>query len=486
VIDALFLVALPLVAAIVIAFAPVTRDLAGYLATVVALATFGGMIGLVYRFVPDGGFQFERDWKWLPDLGIRFHIGVDGLSLAMMVVTSLVVACAIAYGAWEGGERTRSYFALLLVLDAALLLLFCARDLIVFYIGFEAMLIPLYLLLGIWGGPDRVRATLKFVLYTVIGTLLMLVGMITLSLDHKGGPSFDIASLHSSSNWVFLAFAVAFAIKSPLWPFHGWVPDAYRQAPPEVAAILSGVASKAGAYGFLRIVVPIFPAPAADYRWVFLACATIGLLYGSLVAFRQPDARGIIAYSSLAQMGLVILGIFLFSDRGSTGATFQMVNHALLSAALFLIAGWVAHQTGSGVLSRLGGLARGRPVLSSLVLLIGMGSLAVPGSNTFASEFLILLGAFETRWWLGAVSSLAIVLAAMYMLRWISAVLHDRKHEASETAPPDDLDSGGLWAIVPLVLASLVLSAYPFGLTHRIDPSTSTITKAAAQEVVGR
>lgn len=485
-IDALVLVALPLAGAIVLAIAPITRELAGYLATVVALATFGGMMGLVYRFVPDGGYQFERDWKWLPDLGIRFHIGVDGLSLAMMVVTSLVVACAIAYGAWEGGERTRNYFALLLALDAALLLLFCARDLIVFYVGFEAMLIPFYLLLGVWGGPEKARATLKFILYTVIGTLLMLIGMITLSLSHKGGPTFDIASLHSSSNWVFLAFAIAFAIKSPLWPFHGWVPDAYRQAPPEVAAILSGVASKAGAYGFLRIVVPIFPAPAADWRWAFLACATIGLLYGSLVAFRQPDLRGIVAYSSIAQMGLVILGIFLFSARGSTGATFQMVNHALLSAALFLVIGWVAHQTGTGVLSRLGSLARGRPVLSSLVLLIGMGTLAVPGSNTFASEFLILLGAFETRWWLGVITSVAIVLAAMYMLRWISAVLHDRRHGAAESAPPDDIATGGLWAIVPLVLASLVLSVYPFGLTHRIDPSTSTITKAATQKVLGR
>ena len=485
-IDALFLIALPLAGAIVLLLAPVGRELAGYLATVVALATFGGMIGLVYRFVPDGGFQFERDWAWLPDLGIRFHIGVDGLSLAMMVVASLVVACAIAYGAWEGGERNRSYFALLLVLDAALLLLFCARDLILFYVGFEAMLIPFYLLLGVWGGADRVRATIKFILYTVIGTLLMLIGMITLSLGHQGGPTFDIATLHSSSNWLFLAFAVAFAIKSPLWPFHGWVPDAYRQAPPEVAAILSGVASKAGAYGFLRIVVPIFPSPAADWRWAVIACATVGLLYGSLLAFRQPDARGIVAYSSLAQMGLVILGIFLFSARGSTGATFQMVNHALLSAALFLVAGWVAHQTGSGVLSRLGGLARGRPVLSSLVLLIGMGSLAVPGSNTFASEFLILLGAFETRWWLGAITSFAIVLAAMYMLRWISAVLHERAREASETAPPGDIASGGLWAVVPLVLASVVLSIYPFGLTHRVDPSTSSITKAAAQKVVGR
>jgi NADH-quinone oxidoreductase subunit M len=454
----------------------------------------------------------------------------------MVAVTALVMACAIGYAAWEasttdavetgsagrpretapveggervlavpsaegggrpvggtwtirpggpyGGGRSRMYFALLLLLEGALLLLFTAQDLIVFYVGFEAMLIPLYFLMGVWGGPGRTQATLKFIIYTVGGSLLMLVGMIALALGHEGGPTFAIAELGGNgSTWIFLSFLIAFAIKSPLWPFHGWLPDAYRQSPPEVAAILSGLASKAGAYGLLRLVLPLFPGPVADWRGPIIVLATIGLLYGSILAFRQPDARGVIAYSSIAQMGLILVGIFVLNDRGASGAAFQMVNHAILSCALFLLAGWLATQTGAETFDRLGGLARGRPILASTVLVAGVATLAVPGSATFASEFLILLGAFEESAILGAIASLAIVLAAMYMLRWISAVLHESRGSAvAATAGPSDLVSGGLLAIVPLVLAILALSFYPFAVTERIDPVTTSLPSPAAAE----
>lgn len=482
-IGATALVLLPVGGCLLLAILPLSRQLAGTLALLVSLAVVGGVAGLVYRFDPAKGFQFGTNRAWLPDLGIRFHLAIDGLSLAMMALTALVMTCAIGYAGWAAQYRTRAYFSLLLLLEAALLLLFCARDLILFYVGFEAMLIPLYLLVGIWGGEHKSRATLKLVIYTFVGTLLMLVGILALGLSAKGGPTFDLDRVGTSgSRWIFLSFVLAFAIKSPLWPLHGWVPDAYRNAPPETAAILSGLASKAGAYGLLRLALPLFPKPAADLRWWLVTLTTIGLLYGSLLAFRQPDSRGVIAYSSIGQMGLIGLGIFVLNDQGATGAAFQMVNHGLLSAALFLLAGWCETEAGASSFTRLGGLARGRPVLATTCMIVGVAALAVPGSSTFASEFLILLGAFQASALTGVIASLAIVLAAMYMLRWISALLHDREGPAVEEARPPDLLSGGFLAIVPLVLATLALSFYPFGVTHRIDPSTSSLTRPAATQ----
>ena len=323
-------------------------------------------------------------------------------------------------------------------------------------------------------------------IYTAVGTLLMLVGILALGLGVEGGPSFaysDVAG--SQENWIFLTFIAAFLIKCPVWPFHGWVPDAYRSAPPEVAAGLSALASKAGAFGLLAIVLPIFPQPVADFQWPIIALATFGLLYGSFLAFRQPDSRGVIAYSSIGQMGLVVLGIFVLNDQGATGAAFQMVNHALLSAALFLLAGWIERTVGSGDFAVLGGLARGRPVLATVVIVVGVAALAVPGSSTFASEFLILLGAFQEQWWLGAIASLAIVLAAMYMLRWISAVLHDREGVAVGEHRPRELAPGAFLTIIPLVVAVIALSIYPFGFTERVDPTTAVLTQSAAQEANG-
>lgn len=527
-IGAIQLVLLPAIGALVVLLLPLGRQLAGQLAFLVALATAGAVAGMAYRFDTDAGFQFGTNKTWIDEVGIRLHVAVDGLSLAMIAVTALVSVCAVGYAIWEGRGRTRAYFALLLLLEAALLLLFVARDLIVFYVGFEAMLVPLYFLVGVYGGEGRRRATLQFVLYTAVGTLLMLVGFVALGV---GGdqPTFDLEELGTSgSGWIFLTLVLAFAIKSPLFPFHGWVPGAYRSAPPEVAALLSGVASKAGAYGFLRLVLPLFPQPVAEHRNWLIGASLIGLGYGSLIAFRQTDSRGVIAYSSIGQMGLIGLGIFVLNDQGAAGAAFQMVNHALLSAALFLIAGWVAWRTGADPFSRLGGLARGRPVLATICLVVGVAALAVPGSSTFASEFLILLGAFADSWWVGTLASIAIVLAAMYMLRWISAILHDAEGSAVGASHPTDLadrtsafgslaaaavlgagviafaraDAGvevligavvaaalivawlvrdyGFLAIASLAIAVVALSVQPDIVSGLVDPVTSALAAPAA------
>src|SRR5438045_2307843 len=284
----------------------------------------------------------------------------------------------------------------MLLLTAAIVGVFTAQDLLLFYVFWEAMLIPLYVLIGVWGGPGRLGATIKFVIYTMAGSLLMLASVIVLGLSQG---TFDLtASWQSSSDWIFLGFVAAFAVKAPLFPLHGWLPDAYRESPPEVSAVLSGVVSKAAAYGFVRIAIAKFPDPTHDLRAPILALAAIGLVYGSLLAFRAPDVRGVVAYSSLAQMGLVTLGIFAVNDLGFNGAVLQMVNHGLISASLFLLAGMIERRAATGELALLGGFARGRPVLATVLMTVGIIALAVPLSTAFAGEFLILAGLFQNFW----------------------------------------------------------------------------------------
>jgi NADH-quinone oxidoreductase subunit M len=273
----------------------------------------------------------------------------------------------------------------MLFLTGAVVGVFAAQDLFLFYVFWEAMLIPLYVLIGVWGGARRVQATLKFVIYTMAGSLLMLASVIVLGLQRG---SFDLlGQRQSTSTWIFLGFAAAFAVKAPLFPFHGWLPDAYRQSTPEVAAVLSGVVSKAATYGFLRIGIAQFGHPVIkDVRIPILVLAATGLVYGSVIAFRAPDLRGVIAYSSLAQMGLITLGLFAVNFAGLNGAVLQMVNHGLISATLFLLAGAVERRTGTGEFARLGGLARGRPALATVLMTTGIIALAVPGSTAFAGH----------------------------------------------------------------------------------------------------
>jgi NADH-quinone oxidoreductase subunit M len=278
--------------------------------------------------------------------------------------------------------------------------------------------------------------------------------------------TFDLVRMgESTSQWIFLGFLAAFAIKAPLFPLHGWLPDAYRESSPEVAAILSGIVSKAAAYGFLRIAIAKFPEPAADFRVPILALAAFGLVYGSLLAFRAPDVRGVIAYSSLAQMGLITMGVFAINDLGLDGSVLQMVNHGLVSATLFLLAGMVERRTLTGELGRLGGMARGRPALATMLMTTGIIALAVPLSSAFAGEFLILAGVFRHGWGWAVVGAVAIVLAAMYMLRLISAVLHREVGPAVSDAALD-LRPAELGVTVPLVACLLTLSVWPAAVTQ--------------------
>ena len=377
------LILLPLAAALLIWVLPLNDVSAGALALLAALAEVGLWIQLLVRYdFAKGGLQFAQERNWFSDLHVSYHVGVYGFSVWLVGLTVVAMAAAIAYGFWVGRDRVRAYMGLMLFLTGAIIGVFTAQDLLLFYAFFEAMMIPLYILVGVWGGPGRLGATLKFLLYTMAGSLLMLASIIVYGLSQN---TFDLTQIgQSSSDWIFLGFVAAFAIKAPLFPLHGWLPDAYRESSPEVAAILSGVVSKAAAYGFLRIAIAKFPEPVQHYRAPILALAAIGLIYGSLLAFRAPDIRGVIAYSSLAQMGLITMGLFAVNDLGFDGAVLQMVNHGLVSAALFLLAGMVERRTLTGELTRLGGMARGRPALATVLITTGVIALAVPLSSAFA------------------------------------------------------------------------------------------------------
>src|SRR5919198_489764 len=422
---ATILIFLPVAGALLIWLLPLRPFAVGSTALLVALVEVGVWIESLARFdFSQHGPQLDQRTSWFSDLRVSYHVGFYGFSLWLAGMTVVVTAAAIGYAFWAGRDRPRAYYGLMLLLTGAIVGVFAAQDLLLFYVFWEAMLIPLYVLVGVWGGAGRLRATIMFVIYTMAGSLLMLASIIVLGLSQG---TFDLVdSPQSGSSWIFLGFAAAFAVKAPLFPLHGWLPEAYRESSPEVAAVLSGVVSKAAAYGFLRIAISKFPGPVSDFRTPVLVLAACGLVYGSILAFRAPDLRGVIAYSSLSQLGLITFGLFAVNDLGLNGAVLQMVNHGLISATLFLLAGGIERRTTTGDFALLGGMARGGPALATMLMTTGIIALAVPGSSAFAGEFAILAGVFTRGWGYSVVGAVAIVLAAMYMLRLISAVLHQR------------------------------------------------------------
>jgi NADH-quinone oxidoreductase subunit M len=464
------LIVFPLASALVVWLAPLPRDWTAGLAFLAAIAEVGWWIGSSFRFdFNSSDLQYASTHEWFDAIGASYSVGMWGISFWLVGLTVVVGAGAVAYAAWAGRERPRAYFGLVLFLIGAVVGVFVAQDLLLFYVFFEAMLIPLYVLIGVWGGSDRQRATVTFVLYTMAGSLLMLAAVVafgisvgTFDLDPNTGAT-------SSNDWIFLGFVAAFAVKAPLLPLHGWLRGAYTQAPPEISALLSGVVSKAAVIGFIWIILIHFPEPASDFQDVLLVLGAATLVYGSLLAFRQPDLRGIVAYSSMAQMGLITIGIFAFHPLGYTGAVLQSVAHGLVSATMFFLAGMLEERCGTGEVSRLGGMAKGRPALATLVLTTGMIMLAVPGSATFVGEFSILSGVLPAGWGYSVVGAAAIVLAALYGLRLISAVLHQARGPA--VRDDGDLTGNELWLVVPLVVLMLALSAWPGAVTGNSFPN---------------
>jgi NADH-quinone oxidoreductase subunit M len=462
------LILFPIAAALVVWLVPMAREATAGLAFLAALIEVGLWIGALTGFDFDSDdLQYSATQAWFDDLGVSYDVGLYGFSLWLTGLTVVVGACAVGYAVWVGRDRPRAYYGLLLFLIGSIVGVFAAQDLLLFYVFFEAMLIPLYVLIGVWGGPGRVAATVTFVLYTMAGSLLMLASVVAFGISQG---TFSLAESGTSDNaWIFLGFLAAFAVKAPLFPFHGWLRAAYTESTPEVAGILSGVVSKTAVVGLVWIVLPHFPQPVEDFRELVLVLAAAGLVYGALLAFRQPDVRGVIAYSSMAQMGLIVLGVLAVNDLGLDGAILQSVGHGLVSAAMFLVAGMVIRRTGSDDFSQLGGMARGRPVLATIVMVLGMVMLAVPGSATFAGEFAILAGVFDRGWGYAAVGAAAIVLAALYTLRLISGVLHVDPGPAVRDEALD-LRPGELALVLPLLGCLVALSVWPAAISERSFP----------------
>jgi NADH-quinone oxidoreductase subunit M len=472
------LIWLPLALSLVATQLP--ERLAGRAAVVWSVVTLGVAVSFLARFKTGiAGLQFVTDKVWISALGIHYKLGLDGLNVALVTVTTLIFAAAMLWSARRDWDRPRIFYFHFALAESAVLGAFCAQDLALFVAFFDLMLIPFYFLSGIWGGPDRVRATTRLVIYTLIGSFFMLVAAIATgvlaSSDHNTPLTFAISSLralplsHASQTWIFLCFAVAFLVKMPLVPFHGWLPDGYKAMPIPAVAVFSAILSKVAAYGFLRIVLPLFPYASVHFQTLMLVIALVSVLWATLVAFTTPDARLVVAYSSVAQLGFIMLGIFSLRPEGGQGALLQMVNHALVTAPLFFVVAALAVRAGgSEKLADMGGIAFRAPVLATLFLIVTLATLAMPGSSNFVGEFMILLGLFRAKLPLAMIASAGVVGAAVYALRLYIRAMHNR---VGPEVSSFEIGVGDAVPIAGLVAVILVLAFYPqFGLT-RSQPS---------------
>jgi NADH-quinone oxidoreductase subunit M len=481
----------PLAAGLLSVFLP--RGWARWIVLGAAVFVLGFAIGAMADYPTErDALTHVTDIEWIPERGIRYSLGVDGLNLFLIALTAVVWVAALLAAALRDWERPRLFFFHMALAETAVLGAFCAQDLILFVFFFDLMLIPFYFLIGGWGRGRRVAATTKLVIYTLVGSLLMLAGAIALgvlSTPDGGQLSFSLADLaergvgEGTEQWIFLLFAAAFLVKAPVFPLHGWMPDGYRAAPIEVLIPFSAVLSKVGMYGFLKIVLPIMPVASQHFQELMIAIAVVSILYGSVLAFTQDDVRLVVGYSSVAQLGFILLGIFALDleGKGAEGALLQMVNHGLVVAPLFLIiAALAARAHGSESLSRMGGMATRAPVLAALFLVVSLATLAMPGSANFAGELLILFGAFSTKFVFALVASIGVVLAAVYMIRLYQRSMHNREGPDVESR---DLTRGELIPIAGLVAVIVALGVYPNFIAQRSEDSTRpAVFEASALE----
>ena len=452
---------------------------------VVTLATLLLSVPLYVGFDGDvADFQFEEARAWMPDFGISYHLGIDGISLLLVLLTTFLMPVALA-SAWHAIEdRWKEFVVTMLILETGMLGVFVSLDLFLFYVFWEAMLIPMYFIIGVWGGADRIYAAVKFVLYTMVGSVLMLVAILALYYQHgaaTGTYTFDLPALTRwvippglAQNVMFLAFALAFAIKVPLFPFHTWLPDAHVEAPTAGSVILAGVLLKMGTYGFLRFCLPLFPDASLWFGPLVFALAVIGIVYGAWVSTVQPDMKKLVAYSSVSHLGFVMLGIFTLTPQGLVGGVIQMVNHGLSTGALFLLVGMIYERRHTRLIADFGGLWSVVPAFSALFMVVVLSSLGLPGLNGFVGEFLVLVGAFQTSPWLAAVATSGIVFAAVYLL-WMyqrvifGEVTHPANRSLHDLSPRE-------WALlVPVVVFIVWIGVYPTAFTGKTEATLEAL-----------
>ncbi len=477
--DNLFLLILiPLIGALVLAFVK-TAKIAKQLALVISLISAAVTVPFLMGFDSSGGMQFEQTLAWLPELNIFFHIGLDGISLPLVLLTNLLVPLIILVSfsyPYKG-----NFFAFLLSMQAGLLLVFTALDAFSFYVGWELALIPIYFINALWGGENKIRINLKFFIYTFLGSLLMLVAIIYLSTQVPGG-GFALSSFYQLSldghaqGWVFWAFFLAFAIKMPIFPFHTWQPDTYTMSPTSGTMMLSGIMLKMGVYGLIRWLIPVAPLGFASYGLLALILCIIGVVYGSIIAFKQSDAKRLIAYSSLAHVGLIGAGVFAWNQHGLQGAIVQMFNHGITVIGLFLVVDIVSRRLQTRDMSQMGGLAKVSPALAVFFLVIVMGAVGLPMTHGFIGEFLLLMGIYQVGIWYAIFGGLTLILGAVYMLRMYQRMMF---------GPADDKASNfaslksNEWIVLSVVTGLiLVIGIYPQPL---LDLSSGAVSSLIEQ-----
>ncbi|HTJ77199.1 MAG TPA: NADH-quinone oxidoreductase subunit M [Acidimicrobiales bacterium] len=483
------LVVIPVIGAAVVACLPrdderLLRMVGATFAVVELLLT----VALMFDFkAGEGGFQFVSQHVWIRSFGISWKLGVDGISLFLIVLTGVLFPLVIIGP--EVHKDVKGYVAWMLLLETGCIGVFLALDLFLFFLFWELVLVPMYFLIGGWGYDRRIYATLKFFLYTMVGSALMLVGILTLVFLHQratGNLTFDVVTLatdqsiaSSTARWLFLAFAASFAIKVPMFPLHTWLPDAHTEAPTGGSVILAGIMLKLGTYGFLRFGLYLFPKAAFSFAPLFLTLGVIGIVYGAIVATMQRDLKRLVAYSSVAHLGFIVLGIFGLSQQGLEGGVLQMVNHGLSTGALFFLVGMIYERRHTRQIAELGGLQRVAPLFAGVFMLVMLSSIGLPGLNGFVGEFLVLIGTFVTRRWWAVVATTGVILAAVYLLWAYQRVFHGRPEGANADFPEMSWRERMLMA--PLVALIVLLGVYPRPVLERISPSVRDLVAHVEQ-----
>jgi NADH-quinone oxidoreductase subunit M len=474
---------LPLGGALLIALIPSTNEaLIRSAALGIALVTFVVSLGILMNFDSSvAGFQLGSEAQWIPEWGVGYITGVDGISLWLVILTTfLMPLCVLASSSIT--TRVKPYFVFLLALETGLLGVFVALDMFMFYLFWEAALVPMYFLIGIWGYGRRLYAAMKFFLFTLVGSLLMLAAILFIYFTSSGDPSFAYSDLLGTpfglgtQRWLFLAFFASFAVKVPLVPLHTWLPDAHTEAPTAGSVILAGVFLKLGAYGLIRFGIPFFPDAARDFVPLILGLSIAGILYGAIVAAVQRDLKRLVAYSSVAHLGFVTLGIFVGSIQGMSGGILQMVSHGLSTGALFMLVGALYDRRHTRAISDFGGLARSVPIMAGIFLFVALSSLGLPGLNGFVGEFLVLLGTFFSyRWWV-VPAAFGVVLAAVYLLWAYQRVFHGPL-EGQENAGMADINMRELAMLVPIMALIVFIGVYPKPFLDRIEPAAQKVVR---------
>ena len=473
---------LPILGVLLLLFIP--KDSKGLLRGVtvaVTVATFIVSLPIMLGFQPNAEFQFTENIPWIAagPFVMRYNIGIDGISLWLVMLTTFIMPIAVLSTFTAVEEKVKEYMILLLLLETGMLGAFISLDMFLFYIFWEVMLIPMYFMIGIWGGKNRIYAAVKFFIYTMVGSLLMLVALIYLYFKglEAGFTDFGLLQFFHlqlplvTQVWLFLAFALAFAIKVPMFPLHTWLPDAHTEAPTAGSVILAAILLKMGTYGYVRFAIPLFPEAAIKFAPLIATLAVIGIIYAALVAMVQEDVKKLVAYSSVAHLGFVMLGVFAFNVEGITGGMLQMINHGISTGALFLIVGFIYERRHTRLITDFGGLAKQMPIFATIFMIVTFSSIGLPGTNGFVGEFLVLIGAFGSslRWWT-IVASSGVILSAVYML-WMFQRVMFGELDNPKNQKLLDLNAREIGIMLPLIILIFVMGLYPKPFIDKMDPA---------------